>query len=74
MPRQATCPLGHHWQTSANGDAPTSDWPLVCPECGLAPQDLDVTMPEGENTATLTPPPNAPAAVDHFFLVPKVVE
>ncbi|MFL5241126.1 MAG: protein kinase domain-containing protein [Gemmataceae bacterium] len=63
MPRKATCPLGHHWQTSANGDASTSDWPLVCPVCGLATQNLDVTKPEGDNTAILASPANPPAAV-----------
>src|SRR5882762_4735115 len=63
MPHQATCPLGHHWQTSANGDTPTSEWPLICPVCGLAPQDLTVTTPEGENTATLAPPPNPPGPI-----------
>src|SRR5439155_26916708 len=30
MPRLLTYPVGHHWETSDNGDAPTAAWPCVC--------------------------------------------
>jgi hypothetical protein len=63
MPRLLTCPLGHQWHTTDNGDAPTAGWPSVCPVCGLAPKSLDATHSEVDQAATVAPPPTPPAPV-----------